>query len=233
VEQKGTDNEIIPLIIAMDCLSSGNKDVKKYHIDIRLKEAANVIHITASAVKPSFKLNFDIQVPYKAGEVLQIFEKLPELKYKVEGLFFTPAKPYKLGLNDKLFKWKSPEENTVDFLLRIIEDDNMKRYSLEVQDGPSTKHYDWFTSKSGQNIESGAVIECYWNTEGITLVPDPKDKWTKPLERKGCWELKRIRTDKKQPYTEHIVIKDEEIRKNPITKQDLILLFQELQKKRC
>jgi len=127
-------------------------------------------------------------------------------------------------------KWKTFEDITVDFLLRVIKDEQTNHYSLEAQDANQTRHFDWFTPKADLNIEnlSGAIIECHWNPEGITLLPDPKDKWSKPLERKGCWQFLRVRTDKRLPNTEWVVTKIEEWLKSPVSKEELIKTLLEL-----
>jgi len=99
------------------------------------------------------KITFSTQVAYYLEELSNIFTKyIAEMPYKTDGLVLTPArKPYKLGVNDILLKWKPPSLNTVDFLLRVICDPNTNKnhYSLEVQAGSELKHYAWLTSTKG------------------------------------------------------------------------------------
>lgn len=69
---------------------------------------------------------------YKYGD--NIFEKISDLwnnrenyEFDVDGLIFTPMKeeyPKKVGTWDKLFKWKPPNYNSFDFLVKIEQNEN-------------------------------------------------------------------------------------------------------------
>lgn len=71
---------------------------------------------------------------YKYGD--NFFEKIKILwdnknnyEYNVDGLIFAPINekyPYKGGTWDKLFKWKPPEFNSFDFLVKIDKNENNK-----------------------------------------------------------------------------------------------------------
>lgn len=74
--------------------------------------------------------------PYLFGQGKEIFLKSKELwtkrhaqPYHIDGLIYTPANdPYPAVPRtwDRLFKWKPPEQNTIDVLIEIVKDDNKK-----------------------------------------------------------------------------------------------------------
>lgn len=52
----------------------------------------------------------------------KVLDQSSSLPYKIDGLIFTPAKlgvPNTYGTWDKVFKYKPPEENTIDFLVKF------------------------------------------------------------------------------------------------------------------
>ena len=88
------------------------------------------------------KSNFDFVVMknhYNSGNIIndcrEILNNVHKYPYEIDGLIFTPAKlavysyypsiPVPITPNmtwDKLFKWKPPEQNTIDFLIKFVED---------------------------------------------------------------------------------------------------------------
>lgn len=109
-------------------------------IDGRNTELAKVIK--GLDVKKS---NFDFVIMknhYNSGDVIndcrEILNNSHKYPYEIDGLIFTPAKlavysyypslPVPITPNmtwDRLFKWKPPEQNTIDFLIKFVEEVNI------------------------------------------------------------------------------------------------------------
>jgi len=82
---------------------------------------------------------FTVKVHHHTSDILKDCKKILDnphnYPYEIDGLIFTPAKlavysyypsiPVPITPNmtwDKLFKWKPPEQNTIDFLIKFVED---------------------------------------------------------------------------------------------------------------
>jgi len=88
------------------------------------------------------KSNFDFVIMknhYNSGNIIndcrEILSNSHKYPYEIDGLIFTPAKlavysyypsvPVPITPNmtwDRLFKWKPPEQNTIDFLIKFVEE---------------------------------------------------------------------------------------------------------------
>ncbi|KAJ3344769.1 Dcp1p-Dcp2p decapping enzyme complex alpha subunit [Entophlyctis luteolus] len=59
---------------------------------------------------------FDLKPLHSSYNVTRVFDQIPQLKHKNDGVIFTSAiAPYAIGTCEKMIKWKPSEENTVDF----------------------------------------------------------------------------------------------------------------------
>jgi len=173
--------EISYHVLAVDGLAIGGQNIKKLDLDIRLNKLVNVMNSIETKLE---NITFSTQIAYHLEELSQIFTKhITELPYKTDGLVFTPADWYKLGFNKFLLKWKPPQLNTVDFLLRVIRDSkNVNHYSLSViSENSEIKHHAWLNATTGiEETLSEKIIECNWNPEGISIIPDDIHGWDKP-----------------------------------------------------
>lgn len=163
-------------------------------IDMR-KSALN-LHIRMDIVKDI--LNKLCKIPHHALNVKKYFSlddmnesSFAELRtglntHLSDGYIFTPIKvPYSQVSRDKtLFKWKSPENSTVDFRfirsngkmsLLILEKDNKERI---YRHGGHAKS---FANTEFEHIDKPCIVECSWDYQ------------------KQRWRLVKVRHDKEYP----------------------------------
>lgn len=163
---------------------------------------------------------------------------IPQLKHGNDGLIFTCVhSPYKPGTDDRLLKWKYPEENSVDFVLSLDIPD------LESQDRPSNSHSSPPPEKDYDVIPrlilyvaEGSNHYRYWADLYVT-----SDDWDKMREwaeqnHKGLdesivecvmdsekrWRFLRFREDKKDGNFINTVNSVIESIEDPVNKQDLL-----------
>ncbi|KAF2836721.1 mRNA-capping enzyme subunit alpha [Patellaria atrata CBS 101060] len=132
----------------------------------------------------------DLGKPYGITEA---FNKIKDLKHGNDGLVFTcKSTPYIFGTDENILKWKPPQENTVDFVLKVgpfplfysetsdppgmIPDyDDIPLLELCVNYGNRdlrnyTELYvtwqEWEVMKSLNEILDDRIIECYRDMEG-------------------------------------------------------------------
>jgi len=131
------------LFLIYDILFYNGEDVRKRHLNLPSKEKLKKdrklsrIELIQYLYQNSEQNNLTISVkPYKYGNNEQIFEEAKKLwndrenlNYFVDGLIFTPVTehyPPRGGTWKFLFKWKPPELNSIDFLVRFKKDDKGK-----------------------------------------------------------------------------------------------------------
>ncbi|KAJ3371580.1 Dcp1p-Dcp2p decapping enzyme complex alpha subunit [Allomyces arbusculus] len=120
----------------------------------------------------------EMQLSY---HVKEIFDSIPFLKHKSDGLIFTSSEePYTLGTDPNILKWKPADENSVDFMLRIRND----QFELHLWEGQDRHRFQAYLEVENQQLRdllsrsSGKIIECNWDPE---------------LQR---WQYMRFREDK-------------------------------------
>ncbi|KAJ3076831.1 Dcp1p-Dcp2p decapping enzyme complex alpha subunit [Podochytrium sp. JEL0797] len=124
-----------------------------------------------------------LELAYHVGKV---FEQIPHLKHKNDGVIFTSSvAPYAIGTCQKMLKWKPSEENTVDFFLEGPDAEG--KYVLKLWHGRDGHQYfgpftpdeklgeEWYYNPPPH----GSIIECRY---------DPN--WP------GSWRFSRFRDDK-------------------------------------
>ena len=146
-----SDNNGVREIYNYDILFSKGEDVrKKYLIDIskdskyetRLQILDKFIKSTSRVLTEPFNEENSIKIKNKKylqsfrNDGSDIFQKVKELwetrkysSFNVDGIIFVPKYeyyPYRGGTWKTLFKWKPPELNTIDFLVKTLKDDNKK-----------------------------------------------------------------------------------------------------------
>jgi SAM-dependent methyltransferase len=138
-------------ILLYDILFSKNEDVRKKHLtDIqregkqitRLDILDNFLKSQSRVLSENFSETLSIKIKNKKyiqtvrGDGTDIFQKVKELwdarqynTFNVDGIIFVPKYeyyPFHGGSWSSLFKWKPPILNTIDFLIKIVKDDNNK-----------------------------------------------------------------------------------------------------------
>jgi hypothetical protein len=115
----------------------------------------------------------------------EFWKNIPFIKYKTDGLVFTPVSdPVMSGTHENMFKWKPLEKNTIDFLAKW--DHRGSKWNLYVLE----KGQLVFESEipvhmvpHGFTITENAILECEYKTGDVP-------RWWKPVN---------IRTDKSHP----------------------------------
>ncbi|KAI9341960.1 mRNA capping enzyme, catalytic domain-containing protein [Obelidium mucronatum] len=143
----------------------------------------------------SMPFGLDVKPLELSYHVDRVFEMIPKLKHKNDGVIFTSSvAPYAIGTCQKMLKWKPSEENTVDFKLDGPDIDG--RYTLMLWKGGKDGHVhfgeftpdeelaqDWMYNPPGY----GKIIECRY---------DPN--WP------GMWRFSRFRDDKENANHESV-----------------------------
>ncbi|CEP19019.1 hypothetical protein [Parasitella parasitica] len=142
-----------------------------------------------------------------------VFEQIPKLKHKSDGIVFTPVKyPYTPGTCEKLLKWKPPELNTVDFRIAARWSKEHKPiYSIEVlSNGVTYKFYDHFQPEPSlatqwkNQLPDGRIAEFRYDPQcEVTII----EQGYAPTVRKGGWRFVRFRDDKSTANDEQVVKK--------------------------
>lgn len=114
--------------LMFDCLALEGKLLTNRSLDKRLGHLRTFLYKPYEHLWHEFPEDcklFPFRAEFKqmsrASYLTQVFEEiLPRLGHVSDGLIFTPRyTPYVFGTDEKLLKWKPPEENTVDFKLQL------------------------------------------------------------------------------------------------------------------
>ncbi|KNE56348.1 hypothetical protein AMAG_02168 [Allomyces macrogynus ATCC 38327] len=107
----------------------------------------------------------EMQLSY---HVKEIFDSIPFLKHKSDGLIFTNSEePYTLGTDPNILKWKPADENSVDFMLCIRND----QFELHLWEGQDRHRFQAYLEVDNQQLRdllsrsNGKIIECNWDSE--------------------------------------------------------------------
>eukprot|EP01134_Creolimax_fragrantissima_P004099 CFRG4099T1 len=135
---------------------------------------------------------------------------IPKLSHENDGLIVAPVRTrYVSGRFNKLMKWKPPELNSVDFLLKfeitqMFGERPVAAGLLFVLNYPDPVGVLKLPPKQLKELDQ-KVVECTWDpTQGQDGQPIPKEALSKilkenPHAKLGGWKLLRIRTDKSLP----------------------------------
>ncbi|KAI9143388.1 mRNA capping enzyme, catalytic domain-containing protein [Paraphysoderma sedebokerense] len=102
----------------------------------------------------------------------KVFEEIPHLKHKSDGLIFTSSiSGYHAGTDQNILKWKPAEENTVDFKIRVIDNNGQPQYILQLWEGRDIHrdHAELILDDIGRSTLNpymhGKVIECWYDPQ--------------------------------------------------------------------
>ncbi|KAF2803508.1 mRNA capping enzyme, alpha subunit [Mytilinidion resinicola] len=229
-----------------DCLAVGDENVTKKPLDKRLGKLHENIFKPLNIWRQQnpkmqerepFRVKLkEVHSPYHISDMFR--HVLPSLPHGNDGLIFTcKSTPYKFGTDKHILKWKPPQENTIDFKLRLGEfptfdpqdgeegeipdfDAMPDRFILLVQHNNNQykpfqhdlyiEEADWEILKAlGQPLD-GRIIECY---------RDPSGRWRYKREDDGT---PRWRDDKKDANHISTVNGVLESIEDPVTEEDLI-----------
>lgn len=138
--------------------------------------------------------------------------KAPDRPFKLDGLVFTPSqRPYILGINRTLFKWKPPEQNTVDLVYQKVNGEGV----LFVRErGGEYKLREWAyvhcEAMLPEGLKDGDIVEC---------VPDPAYH---PAGM-GIREIVKIRYDKRFPNLDWVANDVLQSLQEPVSFDDLLM----------
>lgn len=177
------------------------KIVNKGSIQRKNDSKFNTFHIIGKNMFKSY--SFDV-----------VLDQISKLKHDNDGLIFTPVNdPYVLCSRSKIYKWKPPHLNTVDFLVAKTHDPGI--YSLKctvseqqiriIEKSPGsgrTIHFDYFflDEEDPKFDTEGFIGEfCFSNEKSIIDMNDLTVK-------NGGWVFYKHRSDKSTPNNIKIVL---------------------------
>ena len=176
-------------------------------------------------MKP-FQLAYGIEMMFK--------QILPSLTHGNDGLIFTCRNtPYKHGTDPHILKWKPPEENTIDFLLKLnfptVEPDEAERsegISEPFVDYDSVPHAELFYYVGGSDEEYKKFNDAYitedeWET--LKGLGDPlNDRIVEcNIDDQERWRIVRFRDDKHKANHQTTVLSVQQSIKDRVDETDL------------
>lgn len=194
------------ILYIFDILFDKNTDIRGKNLDVRLKSAQTLVDaINSNRVQMKvFKMGPDLE--RDTIEVLEFNKTLPEEDN--DGLIYTPiAMPY---FNNGIYKWKPPHMLTIDFAASQI---GNGKWLLQVRD-----NQDKLVKFNPPGFQG--IIESKEDLKGIG-----EYKWTGKT-----FELVRARPDKDIPNFISIAQDVWEDIQNPISEEELPLLFSKSEK---
>nr|CAG8494986.1 5365_t:CDS:10 [Entrophospora candida] len=218
------DGSYTLILLAFDMLIDKGLNITEKLLDKRLGRLFLLIKDYNKLIlrnNPQFANNQPFKFAFKEMEKSYGLEKVIKettlkLKHKSDGLIFTSAESsYKMGTNEKILKWKPPNENSIDFLLKVEHDQNkeMPRFCL-FQRG--NNGYEYFNDMSVTYEQWKMWIDSNekLNERLVEVVCNPSS---------SSWQFLRFRDDKLQPNFSTVVDKILQSIKDGVDKETLIL----------
>ncbi|RGP80618.1 mrna guanylyltransferase [Fusarium longipes] len=214
------DGKREPVFLVFDCLVLDGQLLMERTLDKRLA------YFTQRFYRPYKKLYqeypqekeyqpfyVELKEPQLAYAIDMMFRDiLPNLKHGNDGLIFTcRTTPYKHGTDTHILKWKPPEENTIDFRLRLsfpqVDPTESERREgitepfIDYDSIPKAELY-VFKGNSGPDkyefFHDAYINEEEWET--LKSLNDPLD-WRIVecnIDEHGRWRIVRFRDDKNE-----------------------------------
>ncbi|KAI8720826.1 MRNA-capping enzyme subunit alpha [Fusarium sp. LHS14.1] len=231
-----------PRFLVFDCLAMDGNKLMDRTLDKRLAYFKERLYTPYKRLFQDFPDELQFQPfyvemkPFQLAYGIEMMFKqvLPSLKHGNDGLIFTCRNtPYKNGTDPHILKWKPPEENTVDFRLRLtfplvepdeeersegitepfIDYDSVPKSDLWVYLGDSGERYERFASVY--------ITEEEW--EILKSLGDPLNNRVVEcnLDDQGRWRIVRFRDDKSEANHTSTVKSVLESINDRVTEQDL------------
>ena len=149
-------------------------------------------------------INSDIIISkpwYFPGNKHNIIQIIDDINIPIDGLIFQSINSY----NDNIYKWKSPENLTIDFYLQLDINNKFEVYIFKF----NRLHKINITISENMLIEElhKKIVEC------------------KYISDKNYWKPIKIRNDKLTPNSYKVTQSTIELLKNPITLEDIISIL--------
>ncbi|KAI5169101.1 mRNA guanylyltransferase [Pancytospora epiphaga] len=163
----------------------------------------------------------------------EVLEAIPSLDHMNDGLIFTPVnEKYTIGARSNTLKWKPPELNTIDFLIKKTEYDDIfdlfcsvalnqrpicrkrSKHDNSAQDKDNIKFASFYFPDAPGNLDNKIGEFIYDKTMKML---DPTDYGVVT----GGWSLYKIRTDKNSPNNIKVIIGLIESIRDNISEKDL------------
>ncbi|KAJ3469034.1 hypothetical protein MRS44_003099 [Fusarium solani] len=231
-----------PRFLVFDCLAMDGNKLMDRTLDKRLAYFKERLYTPYKRLFQDFPDELQFQPfyvemkPFQLAYGIEMMFKqvLPSLKHGNDGLIFTCRNTaYKNGTDPHILKWKPPEENTVDFRLRLtfplVEPDEEERSEGITEpfvDYDSVPKSDlWvYLGDSGERYERFApvyITEEEW--EILKSLGDPLNNRVVEcnLDDQGRWRIVRFRDDKSEANHTSTVKSVLESINDRVTEQDL------------
>jgi len=132
----------------------------------------------------------------------QVFELIKKLPHENDGVIFTEVEaPYVIYTNEHIYKWKSPDKNTIDFKLHIDSDGKHWLQAVDNKDSVNIAVLEPIEAEK-PFLEEGAILECAY--------------------RNSDWRIDRRRGDKPHPNAKRVVELVWKSITDNVTKHDLL-----------
>ena len=185
---------------------------------------------------------------YHGGDTKFVLEKvLPTLHHGNDGLIFTPVDvPYKVGTCRELIKWKPPDQNSIDFMLREERRMGQRGHILELCSNGVTGFYGYIYVDEDQlrdiRLELGlppdasipnCVVECVQDPEWRVFRPPNSRTFANATQHSGVcpcpecyetgvWKYMRVRDDKSLPNDVGVVKKIQQSIRDGVVAQEVV-----------
>ncbi|KAF7682412.1 mRNA-capping enzyme subunit alpha [Astathelohania contejeani] len=151
-----------------------------------------------SQISPPFKIT--VKQMYKSYGFYQVYKEAYKLHHGNDGLIFTPVNNKYIPFSNemKIYKWKPPHLNTVDFLLCPLNSGIYKLQCYGKQGSLIT--FDYFIPEEDNSEYNNSIGEFFFDEKRETC--DVMDDYS---IYEGSWSLLKIRRDKTTPNSFKIV----------------------------
>jgi mRNA-capping enzyme len=143
-------------------------------------------------------------------------ERLQEIGHETDGLIFQPRdQPYVKGTDARLLKWKPSDQNTVDFLVRVVREESKVQLLVKTARNKPHAMFDEVMLQGEDNVArwsevDGKIVECLWENGGQS------------------WRIYKVREDKDSPNSMHVARGVLDSIQDGITEEVLLDLLRQL-----
>ncbi|KAM3428369.1 hypothetical protein MY4824_008858 [Beauveria thailandica] len=232
-----------PRFLIFDCLVMDGQVLMDRTLDKRLAYIRERFHTPYKRLFKEFPEELKFQPffvemkPFQLAYGIEMMFKqvLPHLKHGNDGLIFTCRHtPYRHGTDPHILKWKPPEENTIDFLLKLhfptVQPNRAERALGRTEpfvDYDSVPHAELMVFTGGNGPERYETFQPLYLTkqewETLKGLGDPLNDRIVECNQddKKRWRLLRFRDDKLEANHKTTVTSVLQSIKDRVTKQDL------------